>query len=371
MENLVRIYDLRTIGLEKVLADINTIKTAFQSTGTATMDMSNITNMLGTNLSAITALLSKMQAAMENTAKATNETIYTFKKMDTALDTASIINYSKELGALGGRLAFLKQELAASTAQLADLKNEYKTGEISAQEYDAAVARIVTDQQQLKTQITEVTAAMTAQNKVNNPALLEEENIALAQNRVELQQRTAQLKLQAVAELAAEGSINEARASAALYRKELNALNLTTEEGVVEQKRLIAAIAELDLFIKENADLYTRQKINIGNYPTVGAELAAVRAELQKMVVAGEEGSVEFQKLTAKAQELSLAMRQVATDTGKAVFSLENVEKRVTSMGFRMLVHLAIFQVAMELYQGLAEWWTKDAKAAEELTNSI
>jgi hypothetical protein len=61
-------------------------------------------------------------------------------------------------------------------------------------------------------------------------------------------------------------SIKDARDQNALLNKLRNEANLTTEEGRNELKLLNDRLDENNKFIKENADQYLKQKINIGNY---------------------------------------------------------------------------------------------------------
>ena len=365
-----RVYELKTLGTDKVLADINSVIARLEQLGQAKNRVASdggASNMnefnasmqtLVKNMESIVAATNKSAAANEKLATSIEQVTMNMQKSAEAMGenlTATSVGLTKVQGGfqeateaqaqlmqdtltMGEQLVVLKDQISATTNDLKYLKEEFAAGRMSEDEYTAATGRL---------------------------------NVELIEQRAQAQALTEMLKMQAVAQDAAAGSINEARTQAALYRKELNGLNLSTEEGVARQKELIATIAELDLFIKENADLYTRQKINIGNYPTVGAELSAIRAEMQKLVVAGEANSEEFAKLSARAQELSASMRMVANDTGKAVFSVENMEKRVTSMGFRMLIHLAIFQAAIEIYEVLKDAYTKNSKALDDYNNSL
>jgi len=61
-------------------------------------------------------------------------------------------------------------------------------------------------------------------------------------------------------------TIKEARDQNALLNKLRNDTNATTEEGQAEIAKLNAKLDENNNFIKENADQYLKQKINIGNY---------------------------------------------------------------------------------------------------------
>lgn len=61
-------------------------------------------------------------------------------------------------------------------------------------------------------------------------------------------------------------SIEEARNQNKFLNKVRNEVNVTTKEGAELLAQLNAKLDQNNEFIKENADAYTRQKINIGNY---------------------------------------------------------------------------------------------------------
>ena len=391
-----RIYDLKTQGLDAVLADVNKVISRFETLGKvkdkisttslsdpqtfnqansqldklisqheeelgllkqinkATVDNVTATAKLAEMQKGVTVNVQQAAAAMGSNLSASTAGV---TKMQASFQQAAmnVDGYSQALLVLADRLALLKDRAAAIPKILEQINEEYGATTISQEEYEQETAKLTAELSQLKTQITEVTGAMTSMNKVYNPALTEEENAALAVNRVELLQRNQLLKLQAVAQEAAAGSINEARAQAALYRKELNALNLSTEEGVARQQELLLIIEELDSFIKTNADMYTRQKINIGNYPTITSEAAALRAEMGRLIVAGEQNSEEFAKLQARAQELAAAMREVNASTKEASTLTDKFGNIVQRMGLRMLANIIIFQAAIELFTELSK----------------
>lgn len=370
--SFTRIYDLKTAGVDKVLADVNAVIARLEILGQVknkvsatdigdpsvvadlnkqynnlvgtvdrmaksqeglsdalaqvielqrgvTMSMQESSQAMGSNISASTAALTKYQGSMAATRAASEQ-------------------YSLTSADLGERLKIVKDEIEATTQQLKILGDQYRNNVISDEEYTVEGGRLTTQ---------------------------------LVEQRVESQALTQMLKMQAVAQDAVANSINDARAQGALYRKELNSLNLSTEQGVARQKELIVVIAELDAFIKSNADLYTRQKINIGNYPTLTAEFGALRAEMQRLAVAGEQDSAEFAKLQARALELSAAMKEVNASTAQVATTSERFGSIVERMGLRMVANLLIFQAAMELGSYLYDQWTKDAKAAKELNDKL
>ncbi len=75
--------------------------------------------------------------------------------------------------------------------------------------------------------------------------------------------RTAMLDLALKGEVS---SIAEARAQNTLLNKLRNETNVTTEEGKAQLTALNGKLDKNNEFIKENADAYLKQKINIGNY---------------------------------------------------------------------------------------------------------
>jgi hypothetical protein len=71
-------------------------------------------------------------------------------------------------------------------------------------------------------------------------------------------------------------SIKEARDQNKLLNKLRNETNVSTEQGKKELKALNGALDSNNEFIKENADAYLKQKINIGNYASALQETFTV-----------------------------------------------------------------------------------------------
>jgi hypothetical protein len=296
-------------------------------------------------------MMAQITASMKQANMATIENIGSFYKFTQTVQVTK--NAQQELekssSTLGQRLAYVKDQVAATQEQLKILGDEYRRNAVSEAEYSEESGRLTQQ-------------------------LIEQRN--------ESQALTQILKMQAVAQDAVSGSINEARANSALYRKELNALNLTTEEGVERQQYLIAEIAKLDEFIKSNADLYTQQKINIGNYPTLGAEFAALKNEMLQLAAAGEQDSEEFAKLQERAMSLSASMKEVNASIKGASASGDRFGNIVERMGLRMIANLLIFQAAIDLIDTLADEYKASmsvinaeeeaaAAKAKEMSNSF
>ena len=355
-----RIYNFQSAGVDKLLSDISKIEQAFVRTAQAksqlaangkvgfvdpgVLDATNdrLEAMLKTQEQALDQL-KEMTAVSRETSAATKELSTTMAKVTTVSQgfttgmqeasaamgenmleatagfakfqavmqsgKAGVTDYNLAISALGGKLAELKLRLEESNGEWGRMNEKVANGTFTEEQFNEQAAILVTEQSQLKTAITETTAAMTALNKTYNPTLLADESAELAANKVELLERNRLLKLQAQAEAAVEGSIKAARAEAALMREELNNTNLTTEEGAARAAELRIEIEKLDAFIKENVDLYTKQKINIGNYPELTIEVQQLKEKMDELRASGMEDSEMFQKLGIEANKLAARMQ--------------------------------------------------------------
>ena len=271
--------------------------------------------------------------------------------------------------------------------------------------------------------------AQTAAAKARALESAEFQNVSLEmqQNRQELIASNLEQKRLAQGIGTTADSIKEAEVKTALWREELKALNLETDEGIARQKELIALIDERTAFIKTNVDASAAQGLNIGNYSSAAGDidfltarleqlkqegkettqeffdleaqikrveaatsglgasaggsgaaftstsqqLSALKVNMQGLVSAGKEDTAEFREMQAEALRLSAAMEKVSV----AVKEVSSVGDRFTAiaekMGLRMLANLVIFQALSTIAQDLWTEWTKDAKSAEELTKSF
>jgi hypothetical protein len=108
---------------------------------------------------------------------------------------------------------------------------------------------------------------------VENEAVLKTLTSAYSQNIKAIQesnkataQQTDQTELLNLALTQEATSISEAREQNKLLNKLRNETNVTTAEGQAQLTALNAKLDQNNEFIKENADAYLKQKINVGNY---------------------------------------------------------------------------------------------------------
>ena len=414
-----KVYDVRITGGKETyqtLSSINTMFIEIAKNKTSLNGVFNInidTSKFGQLDQSIINLIAEMKtlgqvgqkmaadisAAMSKVNMATLPNIVGFQKFQATLNPANIQGYSQAAGSLGAKLAYLKEQSANTSQSLKILGEQYKNNEISQEEYDQETARLTTQLQMLKTQTTEVNGAMTIMNKLYNPALIKEETIALAENRVELQKRNQLLKLEAIAEKAANGSRAAARAQISLLQKELDSLNVVTDENIAQilktnlatdeeiakQQELIATLDMLHEFVRVNSDAYTKQKINIGNYPQLKTEFAALQQQMVELVLAGKENTSEFKVMEEEAIRLAGSMKELDAAVQKVNISIHGANQKadkfgsmVERMGLRMLANLLIFQAAIELIQFVGEQYkiTMDRinyadKAREEIAKNM
>lgn len=184
--------------------------------------------------------------------------------------------------AVSGTVALLKESLAENKAEMALVSAQYEAGTITQAEYTAQMGSLIETERTLQAELKEANTQLGFQ--------IQEERVGIQ-------------------------SINALRLANKQLTAERNALNLSTVEG---QERLAVLNATLNAnneLIKKNVDLYTKQKINIGNYPTMQAELNALKIELQELYAAGQKDTVMFQQLSARAQGLTVAMAEVTAAT--------------------------------------------------------
>jgi hypothetical protein len=112
-------------------------------------------------------------------------------------------------------------------------------------------------------------SAQFVENASNLKTLSNEYNLGLKAISGHTQAIVDQTNRTQLLEVAMQGeatSIAEARAQNTLLNKLRNETNVTTAEGKLELDSLNKKLDENNAFIKENADQYLKQKINIGNY---------------------------------------------------------------------------------------------------------
>ena len=358
---ITKIYELKTVGGQETYNQLDRINAMFKemAKNKASLGTINITNNIDSSafdkliasnkelivgMKTLTGEMGKLgqvgqqmttalTAAMGKTNMAAMDNIVGFSKLTAAIDVngRTIIDYNRSLAQLGERLSALKQLSTATSQSLKILGDEYRENAISEQTYTAESARLTTELQQTKTQITEVSAAMTALNKVYNPGLLEEENAELAMNRAQLQRRTQMLKAEAVANDAMAGSVRGARAEIALLNREQEDLVVVRKEGVTISDEEIAAnirrrdtiIAEKDAlhaFVLENADSNLARVLNIGNYPKLSEEYDKLKVKMEEVTAAGGAQTEEFKAMEAEALRLAEAIKAASSTGGGSSF---------------------------------------------------
>lgn len=114
------------------------------------------------------------------------------------------------------------------------------------------------------------------------------------------------LKLNVQIAQAQDGSIAKEILLVKQLTAERNRLNLETQKGRAEE--LKAQIDAKNDWIKSNSDKLSAQKINIGNYPEMMAQMAAIRNEMAQMEAAGLKGTQVFADMEGKLTEISRAM---------------------------------------------------------------
>jgi hypothetical protein len=298
-----RIYELKTQGLDKVLTDIANLTAQFQKLGSvkdslfsgnaddiskslaqvtkALTDMTSAANSGGTSMQSLSQIMASMQstgvasftqiaAAAEPANNRFMQAGFTMQKVTQSMTeaSASTADFQTKMTALADSMNVLIMERSRISKELKETE-DYLATSGGKKDYGAAQDRmesLTVALAQVKSQIGEVNSAMMAMSKVNNPGLTDEQKLGKALDSQTLAEQNAMLRALAKEQLATAGSMNEARAQAGLLRKELNDLNITTEEGKNKAAELRAEIERLDKFVEQNADAFTKRKINIGNY---------------------------------------------------------------------------------------------------------
>ena len=393
-----RIYELKTTGLDQTLRDINTLISAFDKVNNAkNQAVSGNSGGFEKTLTEITTALQGMTKATEQTAQSTtqlNATIKEFSEsaikgfsnvatsandmnghltilttgantIQTAMEgtVSGARDYQVEIERLGSQLAELKLQQADLNKELAiaakALNEDGENIALQQERYEALTVSL----SKVKTEISEVNGAMNSMNKVYSPALNEDQTGNKAIDNETLLQRNAILKLQAKEELSVAGSMNEARTQAALLRKQLYDLNIATDEGKVKAEEYRLEIEKLDTFIEQNADKYTKRKINIGNYPTDEASVLALKGNfdlMNKQFSQMTPAHPEFEKTNIQLQEMKAQLNEVglkAQIAGEQLSTMEKVAKKFTLDSMiqktatslaRMIPHMILFTLIFE-----------------------
>jgi hypothetical protein len=143
------------------------------------------------------------------------------------------------------------KDLIKSTTEIKkkiqELKDEQKVLQITGKENSEQFVKNTADLKVLTSSFNQNIKAIADNTKATADAIIKEQVMTMALNEEV-------------------SSINEAREQNKILTKLRNEANTTTAEGIAEIQRLNEKLDQNNAFIKENADAYTQQKINIGNY---------------------------------------------------------------------------------------------------------
>jgi len=288
-------------------------------------------------ISDLTAAVNEQRQAMAELIKIQNDNKATTQQLQ-------LINTTYGQGVTNNIEALVENKLALAqvTETLKANIKETQNGKVATESQIAAIEKGTQAQMELKQQVADTTSALKSQIK------------------------EAQ---------AAKGSMDEMSQTLFQLKERYRALSAEERTAAEVGGKLNAQITQLDAEVKRLDATIGNNQRNVGNYKdgfkNVGAELTYVRTEMQKLVVAGEKSSAEYAKLTARAGELAAAQREVASETGRAMFSLENIGNRLERMGFRMLLHMVVFTAIIGTVIALIDWIEKLTDAEQKAADGI
>jgi hypothetical protein len=165
-------------------------------------------------------------------------------------------------------------------------------------------------------------------------AALEAENAKeLAKTRLEIQEKNKALKDEIKESKAAKGSIDQLTAANARLRKEVRALNLTTEEGRKKAAELNKQIDENTKVIKENVDSRIQQTMTVGDYSTAIkdalSQTGIFNSETTKLVGIFKSVTTGIKGATVAQNGLNRAF--IASGIGLLIIALGSVISFLTS----------------------------------------
>lgn len=327
---ITQIYELKSLGTDQLLRDLDAVNKSFASIKKSALETkAALATATGNPQEAarLTEELKKQEIQMAKTSRQSEAL---------QADLKAMIEMDAEAAKNKGTLAVSVDQLTGSIRTASEAQQSYNeaaqggaaAAEQQEQQYVAIAERLLLLRTEAKStaeslallqeQLAEGAISAEEFAKRGAPILQQQELL-----RQQLAQTTAELKIQAQQELAGVGSIDEMRVKVAALTKERNSVNQTTAQGTVRVRELNAEIDKQNALIKATVDAYQKQKINIGNYPTLTAELRAVNAELQRMALAGERDSLVFKDLTARAAQLAAAQAEVVAATKAAVAASE------------------------------------------------
>lgn len=201
----------------------------------------------------------------------------------------------------------------------------------------------------------------TAQNQAKFNANTSEAAKDAATARVALAAQNAELTANAKAQLAANGSINEAKALVAaliVQRNQLNASDVKEKQQIID---LNEAIDQQNAFINENSSALEKRKINIGNY--IGA--------INILKPALEQASAALQSLDQKSADNANAFQQIKEDVKQANDALAGLTREGINAGARFDALSLRASIANEKLTEMAQQAKADASAQQDLQKEI
>jgi len=250
-----------------------------------------------------------LNAEYERTKAEAAEAQAVTNEMAAATQGAAVANVeaADSFVAVSGQVALLKTQLSENKAQMDLLNAQFEAGTVTGQQYQEQMGGLIETERMLQAELKDANQQLSFQ--------IQEERVSIQ-------------------------SINALRLANKQLTAERNALNLETAEGQERLAVLNATINANNELIKKSVDLYTKQKINIGNYPTMAAELKAVKLEMEALYQAGQKDSVMFQQLSARAQALTVSMGEVTAATKAATVS-QNAMVQGFQKGFGIIRQVA------------------------------
>lgn len=324
----------------------------------------------------VEAVGSRMAATLEKIKGNVGTTILEFVAWQSEVTKSNVSQdeFNDIQGAAIARLVEVRKDIATVKAEMIDFNKALKDGTMSEEEWVGMTEKATGILEGLNVEL-ETTSALVKSNATlyaRQNDVFQEQSEAVALNKEQLRQQNIELKLNAQLENAVSGSIGEARAQRQSYNRELTLeLDLTTELGNARAAELRTLIDERDEFIKLNSDKYTRQKINIGNYPSVGAEISDLTKKMQALVLAGKQNEAEYQAQAVRLQELRGAVAAVRTETAATTSVSEQFTNIVQRMGLRFIANIAIFQIITSVISDIGQHFSDSADHITEFSKQL
>lgn len=268
----------------------------------------------------------------------------------------------------------LTADIKANTASLESLTKNIK-GATDATALESA------EMKQLQKILEQI---ITTQAKLN--LAYTEENKTLVDKTVNLQSVNKELKLNAIIQ-----SENTGEYAKALAQRELLIIQYKNEISVSSEAALAKKqeINTIDAWIKANSFQSAAQRLTIGDYKNAREELTLTIERMRELIILQEQEGVEYQKLNARAVQLTLANKQVTQSikeqtvaaegsgvahekaAAKSIWSWETFTNVFERMGLRMIASLIWWTAIIGAVTMLWEWWTKVDDVTEAATSRL